>query len=173
LTYFIDGVPPLGADQDDQRDANSVVENGGGEPGKEQKQIWFVHEPWKECTTRKQCREKCHVTPGAEFDASAILAKPVPELCLDCHEDFRTTQLYVHGPKIAGECLLCHERHKSKIKYLLKKEQPDLCYQCHEMLVEDPIPGHLEETKEKCTECHSPHGGSERYFLKEEAKRHE
>lgn len=167
LTYFVDGVPPLGAEQDGQNDANAVARDGWPESEKEQKQIWFVHEPWKECTTRKDCRTKCHKPPGVQFDpSSARLLKPVPDLCFDCHEEFAVSEIYVHGPKIAGECVFCHEGHKSKVKGLLKKELPELCHQCHELIESEPIPEHAEGPKRRCTECHDPHGGSDRYFLK-------
>lgn len=167
LTYFVDGVPPLGSDPDGQNDANSVPREGRPGPEKEQKPAWYVHQPWKECITRQDCRTKCHKPAGAQFEGPAArLIKPVPELCFDCHEEFAVSELYVHGPKIAGECTFCHEGHKSKVEHLLKKEQPELCYQCHEFLEAEPIPEHPDDPKLQCTECHDPHGGSNRYFLK-------
>jgi predicted CXXCH cytochrome family protein len=165
LTYFVDGVPPFGSEQGSQDDAQSAQKAGETEPGDTERKIWFVHETRKDLT--KPCGVNCHKPRGAQFDASsARLLKAVPELCFDCHEEFRVSELYVHGPKIAGECLFCHHHHKSKIEHLLKKEQPELCYQCHEVLESGPIPEHPDDPKLQCTECHNPHGGSEPYFMK-------
>ncbi len=160
LTYFVDGVPPFGSENIDVNDTQSSQEAYASKPVGPEGQEWFVHEPRKDCAN-------CHQRQPIQFSApKARLHKPVPELCFGCHEGFEVTELYVHGPKSAGECLFCHEHHKSRFEHLLKMAQPELCYQCHEVLEADPIPEHPNDPKVQCTKCHDPHGGSERYFLR-------
>lgn len=165
LTYFVDGVPPLGSEQDSQDGTKSSQQGSEAMTAETEKNVWFVHEPAR---TRKTC-DKCHEKWGTQNTAAtARLIKPLPELCFDCHEEFSVAQLYVHGPVIAGECVFCHDPHKTQTEHLLKKEQPELCYRCHVILELNPIPEHPADPNTQCTGCHDPHGGSERFFLKQQ-----
>jgi len=97
------------------------------------------------------------------------LIKPVPELCYECHADYTTSESYVHGPVAVGQCLLCHNPHKSQFEHLLNESQPKLCYMCHNVNVINSIPAHLTEQKFTCTDCHDSHTSSVKYLLKEES----
>ncbi len=164
LSFFFDGVPPLGSQEAPagQNSASSTRRQdttGASEP---EEKVWFVHEPRKICTN---CHEQRNTQQGSL--SLARLTAPVPELCFGCHADFGESEPFVHGPVAVGECLFCHEHHKSKIAGLLKKKEPDLCYQCHEAVESALIPGHPPEPIQQCTQCHDPHGSSNLMLLRE------
>lgn len=163
LTFFFDGVPLLGSEQDqnEQGDTRSTQQRDRTGTSEAEENVLFVHEPRKTCTN---CHEKRDTRQGSL--SLARLVTPAPELCFRCHTDFYTLRLFVHGPVVTGDCLFCHEAHKSKIAGLLKKAEPELCYQCHEILESTPIPGHPSDPKQQCTKCHDPHAGSDRKLLK-------
>lgn len=163
LAFFFDGVPPLGSQQvqKEQSDMQLAQRRDGSGVSESEKQVWFVHEPRKDCTN-------CHVRGVQSISSSAGLIAPIPELCFRCHTDFLASELFVHGPVAVGECLFCHENHKSRIPGLLRKEEPELCYECHEILKSEPMPGHPSDPNQQCTQCHDPHTGSDRRFLKEQ-----
>jgi predicted CXXCH cytochrome family protein len=108
----------------------------------------------------------CHNQLEENQWALPKLTAPEPELCYQCHTDYPATQPYVHGPVAVGECLLCHEAHKSRIAGLLKEKEPELCYQCHETIEAAQISGHPAEPIPQCTKCHDPHAGLDRMLLK-------
>ncbi|MHC4679023.1 MAG: cytochrome c3 family protein, partial [Planctomycetota bacterium] len=66
-----------------------------------------------------------------------------------------------------GQCLLCHNPHRSKVEHLLREAEPKLCYSCHDMSMIGLIPAHLTEQTSACTDCHYPHAGPARALLKE------
>ncbi len=164
LTFFFDGVPPLEGE-------TVQTEEGPGGTGSQSRQgqqvserpgtVWFVHEANKNCT---DCHEKR--TTRRWSLSQSIVTTPVPELCYRCHTNYPATQPYVHGPVAVGECLHCHETHKSRIAGLLKEKEPELCYQCHETIEAAQISGHPDEPIPQCTKCHDPHAGLTRMLLK-------
>ena len=159
LTFFFDGVPPLVGEEEiivvdpnatDQRRVRPEV-------------VWYIHEPQKECAT-------CHGEKKKRTFSAAVqlVAKP-PELCYECHEGMRELQGRGHGPVLAGECLLCHDPHKTRNEHLLKKAVPEMCYQCHNQQAIVQIGGgHGQEHYSKCLDCHVGHASEGRYLLKEE-----
>ena len=158
LTFFFEGVPPLGQDQlTDELVDSDFQERSHVRP----KQVWFVHQPRKDCTL---CHDK-----GRQrvFSSQTYLIRPVPELCYECHGDYTTSASYVHGPVAVGRCLFCHNPHRSRIEHLLKEPQPQLCYLCHNMDTMKSIPAHLAEPQFACTDCHDAHTSSIKYLLKE------
>jgi predicted CXXCH cytochrome family protein len=157
LDYFFDGVPPLGQDQFEEElfDPNAQrLDQTGQTP------VWYVHEPRKDCTN---CHRKRR-TGG--FSAQTYLIAPVPKLCHNCHTDYAATASFVHGPVAIGQCLFCHNPHKSKIEHLLKNKEPELCYLCHDTNMIELIPAHLPRQTSACTDCHDPHAGSTKALLK-------
>lgn len=165
LTFFFDGVPPLYGDaatEDSRIEADSQSRRRR-QVGERPEAVWFVHEPWK----NRNCN-LCHEQLDEKKWALPALTEPEPELCYQCHVDYPATEPYVHGPVAVGECLLCHESHKSKIAGLLKEEEPTLCYQCHETIDAAEIPGHPDAPILLCTNCHDPHAGLTRMLLKEQ-----
>jgi len=162
VTFFFDGVPPLHGEVTSE---DSLTETGfrRRQVGEKPETIWFVHEPWK----NRNCN-LCHEQLDEKKWALPELTSPEPELCYQCHPNYPVTEPYVHGPVAVGECLLCHESHKSKIAGLLKEKEPELCYQCHETIEEAQIPGHPDGPILLCTNCHDPHASSTRMLLKEQ-----
>lgn len=114
-----------------------------------------------------QC-DKCHF--GRMGANQGRLAKPVPELCYSCHDNFETGDGNLHGPIVVEECMFCHESHQSAYVHLQKAAQPDLCYRCH--LREDmgTIVDHEDKLDTICTDCHDPHTSSMKKFLKPGAR---
>jgi predicted CXXCH cytochrome family protein len=158
LTFFFEGVPPLGQDQLTEE----LVGSGSTQLSQTRpKQIWFVHQPRKDCTL---CHDKSR---QRVFSSKTYLIKPVPELCYECHADYTTSASYVHGPVSVGQCLLCHNPHRSRIEHLLKEPQPQLCYLCHNIDAVKLIPAHLVKEQFICTDCHNAHTSSIKYLLKE------
>ena len=158
MTYFFDGVPPLGQDQFEagllDPDTQQLDQTG-------QILTWYVHEPRKDCSN---CHRKRRASRG--FSAQTYLIAPVPKLCHNCHDDYTATASFVHGPVAVGQCLFCHTPHKSKIEHLLKQPEPELCYLCHEVSMIELIPAHLPQQTSACTDCHDPHAGSVKALLK-------
>ncbi len=158
LTFFFEGVPPSGQDQLPEESVGS----GSRQPSQSRpKQVWFVHQPRKDCTL---CHDKSR---QRVFSSQTYLIKPVPELCYECHADYTTSASYVHGPVAVGQCLLCHNPHRSRIEHLLKEPAPQLCYVCHNIDNMKSIPAHLVKEQFACTDCHNAHTSSIKYLLKE------
>lgn len=157
LTFFFDGVPPLGQERLQKKPIDSAllqIEQVPPEP------LWYVHEPRKDCTN-------CHdFSRQRIISVETYLHTPVPKLCYNCHTDYTVSAPYVHGPVAVGQCLQCHAHHKSKIRHLLNEPEPELCYKCHDLYAVELIPGHLTKQMSMCTNCHNPHSGSTKALLK-------
>ncbi len=158
LTFFFDGVPPPGPTglQGEPLDSNSLELDQTG-----QTPAWYVHEPRKECTT-------CHGKRKQRgFSSETYLIAQEPELCYNCHDDYIVSASFVHGPVAVGQCLFCHNPHKSKIEHLLKEPEPGLCYLCHDINTIELIAAHLPGQLSSCTNCHNPHASLLKALLKE------
>jgi predicted CXXCH cytochrome family protein len=94
------------------------------------------------------------------------LVAEVPQLCYKCHDPTVAEDGWVHGPVAAGDCLMCHEPHKTKNRFLLTKTAPSLCYECHEPEAVHLVEHHAEEAYAKCGECHEGHAGATRTLLR-------
>jgi predicted CXXCH cytochrome family protein len=66
----------------------------------------------------------------------------------------------------AGECLLCHNPHKTNNKSLLNKPIPELCYNCHEHEALQLVANHSDESYAHCDVCHAGHTSEGRMLLK-------
>jgi predicted CXXCH cytochrome family protein len=151
LTFFFDGVPPLQPEmfQDEFVDSNSLEPDRAG-----QKPAWYIHEPRKDCSI-------CHGKRKQRgFSSQTYLTKSVPKLCHDCHTDYTESATFVHGPVAVGQCIFCHNPHKSKIEHLLVVPEPGLCYLCHDINTIELITDHLSKQLSTCTDCHNPHASS-------------
>ncbi len=104
--------------------------------------------------------EACHNIRGGNR-----LNSPVPELCFECHDDFRQEYAALHGPVAAGACTECHHPHVAKIKKLLKRKGQALCLYCHDKKDVFKNDAHEDLGDMACTECHNAHGGDEPPFL--------
>jgi len=158
LTFFFDGVPPMGL----ERPIDGVVDADSQQTAQtSQTPTWYVHEPRKDCTLCHGKRERTWwPVPQAH-----LIEQP-PKLCYGCHDNFAALAPFVHGPVAVGQCLLCHEHHKSRIEHLLKEPLPKLCYQCHDAATIQSIPEHLTKLQYACTDCHYAHASSTRPLLK-------
>jgi predicted CXXCH cytochrome family protein len=157
LTFFFDGVPPLGQEglQEESLEPNSPELAQMG-----QTPTWYVHEPRKDCSI-------CHGKhKQRSFSSQMYLTAPVPKLCYDCHTDYTVSAPFVHGPVAVGQCLFCHNPHKSKIEHLLNEPEPGLCYLCHDINTIELIAAHLPKQLSACTDCHNPHASSAKALLK-------
>lgn len=158
LTFFFDGVPPLQPEifPEGYADSNSLA------PGQtDQKPAWYAHEPSKDCSNCHSKRKQ------RSFSPQTRLIEPIPKLCYNCHDDFTSSASFVHGPVAVGQCLFCHNPHRSKIEHLLIAPEPALCYLCHDINIIELIAAHLTEQLSSCTECHNPHESSTKALLKD------
>ncbi len=156
LTFFFDGVPPVGgaASTTKSSDPNSKAT---GAPAVE---TWSVHEPVKDCT---QCHGR---QPRRGFSSKVQLVAEVPQLCQKCHSKFTALEGWVHGPVAAGDCLLCHNPHRTRTESLLKKPIPELCYQCHETRAIHLIAKHDQPSHTHCIDCHEGHASVTKPLLR-------
>jgi len=158
LSFFFDGVPPLGGE--DVNDVNSP-DKGRRRLAQGKESSFTVHEPSKVCAN-------CHdMTKIPRWSTPEFVKEPL-QLCYDCHpgSNYSGSVDYVHGPVAIGDCMRCHNPHRSKQKHLLKLPVPDVCYQCHEKADIESIPDHSTELLSECLKCHVGHSSSERGLLK-------
>lgn len=156
LTYFFDGVPSLnrtgpgiGPFEPNAVEAASGTAAGG----------WHVHEAIRDCTN-------CHGTGQRVSLAPKVnLVAEIPNLCYGCHEGYAALEGWVHGPVTTGDCLLCHEQHKSRNEFLLKAPVPDLCYRCHTPDAVQTVENHGEPSYSHCIDCHTGHASPSRRLL--------
>ena len=153
LTFFFDGVPPIGLEY---LDPNSPEYRRALESGVFAKQR-SRHEPYEDCSL-------CHDDGSQRVFGAGGMNMEIPELCFECHQDDR--KLYVHGPVAVGECLFCHDPHGSSNEKLLKKPIPVLCFQCHDSKYILEIEGHSSRMDAFCNECHEGHSSSIKRLLK-------
>ncbi len=90
-------------------------------------------------------------------------------MCYDCHTDYTISAPFVHNPVAVGQCLICHNPHKSKTEHLLKEPEPKLCYQCNDITpytVSTPFV-HAPVAVGQCLICQNPHKSKTEHLLKE------
>jgi predicted CXXCH cytochrome family protein len=110
--------------------------------------------------------DNCHDSKTPDETKAHELARQVPKLCFRCHEDESQTYPYVHGPVAVGQCLFCHNPHKSKYAHLLNRGGTELCALCHTRASLRTIEDHLEPSHVRCLECHNSHASAARFLLK-------
>ncbi len=154
LSFFFDGVPRIGGEVPDQEFAKMRP-----------KAVGYIQEQPKtvEHGSRKDC-DFCHERLWEAGRADFV--KLLPELCYHCHTDYTVSAAFVHGPVAVGDCLFCHNLHKSKIDHLLKEPEPKLCYQCHDINTIELIPAHFTNQQFACTGCHNAHTSPVKALLK-------
>jgi predicted CXXCH cytochrome family protein len=150
LTFFFDGVPepqvpaPAQAEQ-----PGSAAAGAAGRPV-----AYREHGPY----AAKLCNA-CHETAGTN-----ALVAPGEQLCFRCH-DLGLQKRYIHGPLASGGCLVCHDPHSSRSRYLLVSESDDFCLHCHDRQSKGGI-GAQHGLLENCTICHDAHMSDRKYLLK-------
>ncbi len=157
LTFFFDGVPKpvsIPTAEDTQAAKTMALASLNMIPTPVS---YTHHNPYlnRDCT-------QCH-----DNQSSAKLSMPEPGMCYKCHQNFKETFAFVHGPADGGYCSNCHDPHKSVNIYLLKRQGNDICLQCH--VIEDvkKNPAHNASAESECMKCHDPHGGATRFVLKQ------
>ena len=105
----------------------------------------------------------CH--QSADPKQPGPLQKPVPSLCLDCHEEFDAVlkRAHTHAPARAA-CTSCHNPHNANYPKLLLQEPRALCTSCHDKIGQisgsATVPHKALTTGAQCTNCHNPHGSA-------------
>ena len=115
-----------------------------------------VHPPFQE----RECN-KCH----DQNNFSNYIAEK-SELCFECHEEGMNTHAFSHGPVVSGNCLACHDPHKSNHERLLVEAGANLCFGCHEASAIANNWIHQDIGGANCTECHAPHYSEMESLLK-------
>lgn len=109
----------------------------------------------------------CHNFEFREEKLFVNLNSPVPELCYQCHDNYKKVKEYKSLHMVFEECSNCHLSHSSKNDWLLLEKLPELCFQCHDVK-------ELKEKKHKnqpvngtnCISCHNPHFSNNKKLLK-------
>ena len=155
LSFFFDGVPSSKQTQENNNNKNNktLAANTANIAKKAPEQ--YFHKPYLE----RKC-ESCH-TPDRH------LLKPLPDLCYQCHTDFRETYKYVHGPVVSGNCTKCHNQHAAKYPKLLIRDGQQLCLYCHKSSLVFDNKYHKKIEDASCTLCHNPHGGKTRFMIRD------
>jgi len=110
----------------------------------------------------------CHMKQDP--NAPGPLLKPVNEICLDCHGDFKEflNAKFTHGPTL-GSCVNCHNPHNSIYPMLLEENISTLCLGCHSDMKAKTTEAHVKHDatiKDKaCINCHNPHGANVEHLL--------
>jgi predicted CXXCH cytochrome family protein len=159
LTFFFDGVPPIGGQQ-------PVIIRRETVPKKDSatlasKDITMTpkgsfHPPY--------ANNKCNVCHDKEQMGKVLM--PLPALCFKCHDEFEEKYPVKHGPVASGYCTACHSPHFTKNEKLLLRTGQQICLYCHnskDILNNDEAHKDIGDTK--CTDCHNPHGGKDRFML--------
>lgn len=110
-----------------------------------------IHAPYllRQCT-------KCH-DRGNRMDPQAHFM----ESCRTCHTRYFSEEVG-HIPVAQGECLTCHDPHRTEHRKLLKQAVFDTCVDCHDEPEDLSEEAHGGGGVEHCTTCHDPHFGSGR-----------
>ncbi|NQV34853.1 MAG: hypothetical protein HQ515_19320 [Phycisphaeraceae bacterium] len=156
LSFFFDGVPPLPGQVFEE-----MPDDGTMNPRRRRVEpTWYLHEPQANC-------ERCHGNQKQEnFSRQVNLVSPLPALCYECHDMPQGGNGWVHGPVASGQCVTCHEPHRSLNRYLLKKPEPQICFQCHEVTSLKTLPGHDLASFQTCLDCHAGHSSFAKHLLK-------
>jgi predicted CXXCH cytochrome family protein len=108
-----------------------------------------IHEPFRshDCQACHDASKRMKVDSAAETTCGA------------CHDRYFGEEVG-HGPVAAGECLLCHDPHRSAFPALLTTAIGENCAQCHEASNDLSQPAHAGSDAAHCTQCHDPHFGA-------------
>lgn len=158
LSTFFDGVPDPNEKQKELTDTiktTQMLSNQKPKLSTAKKPEFIYHPPYQ----NRMC-SACH-----NIQLGNALAKPIPELCYNCHENLTGKNPALHGPVAMGECSVCHSPHLSKNKFLLVRKGRDLCLHCHEATYVFENKNHFATEEYACLDCHDPHSGMDRFLL--------
>ncbi|MFQ5592284.1 MAG: cytochrome c3 family protein [Phycisphaerae bacterium] len=80
--------------------------------------------------------------------------------CRECHSRYFGPEAR-HQPVVGGECIACHDPHRSRFPRLLRQATMDTCVDCHDEPEDLSEEAHSRADVENCTACHDPHFGGE------------
>jgi len=112
------------------------------------------------CTT-------CHEFSGSGEEMKVALvggavSDNTAPLCTMCHDDVAAAleTEHTHAPAASGDCVLCHNPHRSDHEHLLNSPQVELCTMCHGDVATalETAYAHAPAASGECTLCHNPHG---------------
>jgi len=103
-------------------------------------------------------------------DAGARMSprEDLVEACRTCHPRFFSPEVR-HVPVEQGQCLECHDPHRSVEKSLLKQSVLETCVTCHDEPDSLSPEAHGGAEANNCTSCHDAHFGANK-LLKDKAK---
>jgi len=110
-----------------------------------------------------QCTH-CHDAPNR-----MKVREDLVKQCGTCHPRYVSDEVG-HPPVQQGECITCHNPHKSAFVHLLKQSVLDTCVECHDEPEGLSPDAHSAEGVENCTSCHDPHFGTGVFLKKDLAK---
>ena len=79
--------------------------------------------------------------------------------CKECHARYFSADVG-HAPVKQGECITCHDMHRSEHPGLLKLAAFDTCIECHDEPEDLSEEAHSPAGAEECMRCHDPHFGT-------------
>ena len=159
LTFFFEGVPTRPDETGAAPSRPTAEDDGLFAPKSSAEPAWYVHEPVRQC-------KRCHGDQiERQFSREVGLVADVPELCYECHQETSVHRRWVHAPVAEGDCLWCHNPHRSLNEHLLIEPAPGLCYQCHDSRAIEEIDFHDLPTYGQCSDCHAGHSSDTKYLL--------
>lgn len=170
LRFFFDGVPDPDAVAAAAEAAPTPAPALGPMPIAVQEHL-TVHRPYAD----GRC-DKCHASRAGKpaelssiFQGVPMLLEPVEKLCFKCHTI--EPKRYLHAPAASGQCILCHEPHRTPNKrMLLAKTTRELCSRCHSGPTFQTERDHSRYGERECIECHDPHAADFEWNLLPGAK---
>jgi predicted CXXCH cytochrome family protein len=162
LTFFFDGVPPVGAEtnpppaiayDEEGRAVGVFMPSTNAAPAPAPP--FTRHPPYED----RQCTE-CH-----ESKFSVRLKGTQLQVCFACHENFLPALKVKHQPAENGECTACHDSHGSPLPKMLTKAVPALCAECHDDVLAKGAVKHQPVENGECSACHAAHGSAQKGLL--------
>ena len=110
-----------------------------------------VHVPF----TQRRC-DQCH----SEGERMRVREDAL-DSCRGCHEKYFSDSVG-HAPVAQGQCVECHDMHRSRERALLRKPVLETCVECHDAPDSLSPDAHRDAEVQRCTKCHDPHFGAEK-----------
>lgn len=101
---------------------------------------------------RRECKN-CH-----DADSRMQVRDDFLDQCRGCHERYFSDEVG-HSPVAEGECITCHNPHRSVERSLLNMPVFDTCVDCHDEPEDLSESAHAGDNVENCIACHDPHFG--------------